>query len=58
MLPFEHVLVQKVIKGQTRVNIEHLRNFEVENITVKLQHDAYNCRGLIVFTRQPDYEQV
>ncbi len=39
MLPFEHDLVQKV-------KIEPVRNFDVENIPVK------------VFTRQPDLESV
>ncbi len=39
MLLFEHDLVQKVKK----VNIEIVQDFDVENIFVKLQQDAYNC---------------
>ncbi len=38
MPPFEHDLVQKVKK----VNIKLVRHFDVENISVKLQHDVYN----------------
>ncbi len=38
MLPFEHDLVQKV-------NIEQVRDFDVENIYVKLPNDTGNsCR--------------
>ncbi len=45
-------------KGQTKVNIKHIWDFDVENISVKLQHDACNCLGVNVFTRQPDLDQV
>ncbi len=45
-------------KGQPKVNIEFVRDFDVENISVKLQNDACNSLGVIVFTRQPDREQV
>ncbi len=45
-------------KGQTKVNIELVRDFDVENISVKLQHDACNCWGINMFTKQPDREQV
>ncbi len=38
MSPFEHDLVQKV----TKVNIELVRDFDMENISVKLQHHACN----------------
>ncbi len=43
MLPFEHVVAQKV-------NIKLFREFDVENISVKLQHDPCNSLGVIVFT--------
>ncbi len=45
-------------KGQTKVNIKLVQDYDVENISVKLQHDACNCWGVIMFTRQPDFEQV
>ncbi len=54
MLPFEHDLFQKVKK----VNIELVRDFDVENISVKLQNDAANSCRVIVFTRQLDLELV
>ncbi len=37
-------------KGQTKVNIELIRDFDVENIYVMLRHDACNSRGVIVCT--------
>ncbi len=40
MLPFEHDLVKE---GQTKVNIKLIRDFDVENRSVKLQNDACNC---------------
>ncbi len=55
MLPFEHDVVQK---GHPKVNIKVVWDFDVENISVKLQHDSCNSLGGIVFTRQPDCEQV
>ncbi len=55
MLPFEHDLVQK---GQTKVNIELVQDFDVENVSVKLQKDTGNCCRVIVFTRQLDLELV
>ncbi len=51
MLPFEHDLV----RGQTKVNIELVRDFDVEYRSVKLQHDACNW-GVNMFTRQPELE--
>ncbi len=33
-------------------------DFDVENISIKLQHDACNCWGVNMFTRQPDLKQV
>ncbi len=53
MLPFEHDLIQKVKKD----NIELIRNFDVENISVKLQNNTGNSCRVIVFTRQLDLEQ-
>ncbi len=44
MLPFEHDLVQKVKK----VNIELVRDFDVENIFVKLPDDTGNSCSLTV----------
>ncbi len=55
MLPVEHDLVQK---GQTKVNIELIQDFDVENISVKLQKDTGNSSRVIVFTRQLDLEIV
>ncbi len=54
MLPFEHDLFQKVKK----VNIELVQDFDVENISVKLQNDGGNSYIIIVFTRQLDLELV
>ncbi len=51
MLPFEHDLVQKV-------NIKLVRDFDVDNISVKLQNDTGNSCRVIVFTRQLDLELV
>ncbi len=45
-------------KGWTKVNIKFIPDFDVENISVELQHDGCNSWGVIVFTRQPDLEQV
>ncbi len=55
MLPFEHDLFQK---GHAKVNIELVRDFDVENICVKLQKDSGNSCRVIVFTRQLDLELV
>ncbi len=41
----------KVWKGHTKVNVELVRDFYVENIHVKLQHDTGNLRTVIAFTR-------
>ncbi len=41
----------KVQKGHTKVNVELVRDFYVENIHVKLQHDTGNLRKVITFTR-------
>ncbi len=45
-------------KGQTRVNIKLVWDFDVENISVKLQHDSCNCSLLIMLTIQPDHEHI
>ncbi len=45
-------------KCQTKVNIELVRDFGVENISVKLQNDTGNSCRVIVFTRQLDLELV
>ncbi len=54
MLPFEHDLFQKVKK----VNIELVRDYDVENISGKLQNDTANSCSVIVFTMQLDLEMV
>ncbi len=54
MLPIEHDLVQ----GVKKVNIELVRDFDVENISVKLQNDTGNSYRVNVFTRQLDLELV
>ncbi len=54
MLLFEHDLVKKVIK----VNVELIRDFDEENIFVKLPDDTGNSCRVIVFTRQLDLEIV
>ncbi len=41
----------KVRKGHTKVNVELVRDFYVENIDVKLQHDTGNLRRVISSTR-------
>ncbi len=41
----------KVQKGHTKVNVELVRDFYVENIHVKLHHDRGNQRRVIAFTR-------
>ncbi len=41
----------KVQKGHTKVNVNFVRDFYVENIHVKLQHDTGNLRRVIAFTR-------
>ncbi len=41
-----------ISKGQTKVNIELVWDFDVENISVKLQNDTGNSCRVIVFTRQ------
>ncbi len=50
--------ISKGQKGQTKVNIEFVWDFEVENISVKLQNDTGNSCRVIVFTRQIDLELV
>ncbi len=45
-------------KGQTKVNIELVRDFDVENISVKLPNDTGNSCRVIMFTRQLDLEIV
>ncbi len=49
MLPFEHDLVQKV-------NVELVRDFDVQTIFVKLPNDISNSCRVIMFTRQLDLE--
>ncbi len=49
--------ISKVLKGQTKVNIELVRDFDVENISVKLQNDTGNS-WRVMFTRQLDIELV
>ncbi len=41
----------KVQKGHTKVNVELLRDFYVEKIHIKLQHDTGNLWRVIEFTR-------
>ncbi len=50
--------ISKGQKGQTKVNIELIKDFDVENISVKLQNDIGNSCRVIVFTRQLDLELV
>ncbi len=45
-------------KGQTKVNFELVRDFEVKNIFVKLPNDTGNSCRVIVFTWQLDLEIV
>ncbi len=45
-------------KGQPKVNIKLVREFDVENISVKLWNDTGNFCRVIVFTRQNDRELV
>ncbi len=45
-------------KGQTKVNIKLVRDFDVENISVKLRNDTGNSCRIIVFTRHLDLERV
>ncbi len=45
-------------KGQPKVIIKLVRDFDVENISVKLWNDTGNCCRVIVFTRQLDLELV
>ncbi len=54
MLPFANDLFQKAKK----VNIELVRDFDVENISLKSQNDKSNSCRVIVFTRQLDLELV
>ncbi len=46
--------ISKGQKGQTKVNIELVRDFDEENISVKLQNDTGNSCRVIMFTRQLD----
>ncbi len=41
----------KIQKGHTKVNVELVRDFYIENICVKLQHDTGNLWRVIVFTK-------
>ncbi len=41
----------KVQKGHTKVNVKLVRDFYVENIHIKLQHDTGDLRRVITFTR-------
>ncbi len=41
----------KVRKSHTKYNVEHIRDFYVENIHVKLQHDTGNLRRVITDAR-------
>ncbi len=41
----------KVLKGHIKVNVELVRDFDVENIHVKLQYDTGNPWRVIAFTR-------
>ncbi len=45
-------------KGQTKVNIDLVWDFDMENISVKLQYVVCNSCRVIAFTRQLDLEQV
>ncbi len=50
--------ISKGKKGQTKVNIELVWNFNVKNISVKLENDTGNSCRVVVFTRQFDLELV
>ncbi len=50
--------ISKGQKGQTTVNIELVRDFDVENINVKLQNNTGNSGRVIMFTWQLDLELV
>ncbi len=50
--------ILKCQKGQTKGNIELVHDFDVENISLKLQNDTGNFCRVIVFTRQLDLELV
>ncbi len=41
----------KVQKGHTKINIELIRDFDVENTTIKLQLDTGNLWRVVTFTR-------
>ncbi len=41
----------KVRKGHTKINIELIRDFDVENTTIKLQLDTGNLQKVIALTR-------
>ncbi len=48
----------KVKKEHTNVNIELVQDVDVENIPITLQHHTSNTRGVIIFTKQFDFEVV
>ncbi len=48
----------KVQKGQTKVNIKRVCNFDVDNILVNLKHNACNFWVVIVFASQLDLDLV
>ncbi len=50
--------ISKSQKGQTKVNTNLIRDFDVENISVKLKNDTGNSCRVIVFTMQLDLELV
>ncbi len=45
----------KVRNGDTKVNVKLFRDFGVEKIPLKLQHDACNAWRVIAFTRPFDF---
>ncbi len=48
--------ISKGYKGQIKVNIELVHDFDVENNSIKLRNDTGNSCRVIVFTRQFDLE--
>ncbi len=50
--------ISKGQEGQTMVKIELVRDFDVVNISVKLQNDTGSSCRVIVFIRQLDLELV
>ncbi len=47
----------KVQNGHTKVNVELVRDFYVENIHIKLEHHTGNLRRVITFTRSSQIQR-